>query len=69
MVRIGQVYCAASSMEAALADLVRSELVFRRGTLPDPTYSFKHALVRDAAYSSMLYPHLVRARPVLEGRE
>ncbi len=41
-------------LDAALDDLVRSELVFRRGTPPDATYSFKHALVRDTAYNSML---------------
>jgi hypothetical protein len=41
-------------LDAALADLVRSELVFRRGTPPDATYSCKHALVRDTAYSNML---------------
>ena len=41
-------------LEAALADLVRSELVYRRGAPPDATYSFKHALVRDTAYNSML---------------
>ena len=44
----------AASSHAALDDLVRSELVFRRGTPPDATYSFKHALVRDTAYNSML---------------
>ena len=44
----------APKLDAALADLVRSELVFRRGTPPDATYSFKHALVRDTAYNSML---------------
>jgi class 3 adenylate cyclase/predicted ATPase len=38
----------------ALDQLVSSELVFRRGTPPDATYSFKHALVRDAAYSTLL---------------
>lgn len=43
-----------AKLDAALADLVRSELVFRRGTPPDATYSFKHALVRDTAYNSML---------------
>ena len=30
--------------------LVEAELIFRRGTPPDATYLFKHALVRDAAY-------------------
>jgi class 3 adenylate cyclase/tetratricopeptide (TPR) repeat protein len=44
----------APKLDAALADLVRSELVFRRGTPPDASYSFKHALVRDTAYNSML---------------
>ena len=44
--------------EAELAEamhrLVEAELVFRRGTPPDATYLFKHALVRDAAYESLL---------------
>ena len=43
-----------SKLDDALADLVSSELVFRRGTAPDAIYSFKHALVRDTAYNSML---------------
>jgi predicted ATPase/class 3 adenylate cyclase len=38
----------------ALAQLCHSELVFSRGALPEATYSFKHALVRDAAYRSLL---------------
>ena len=29
-------------------------LLFRRGTPPDATYTFKHALVQDAAYDSLL---------------
>jgi predicted ATPase len=39
---------------AALDELVSSELVLRRGVPPDATYSFKHALVQDAAYQSLL---------------
>ena len=35
----------------ALDQLVSSELVFRRGVPPEATYSFKHALVQDAAYA------------------
>jgi predicted ATPase len=31
-----------------------SEMVFQRGTPPDATYSFKHALVQDAAHDSLL---------------
>ncbi len=38
----------------ALGQLVDAELVFQRGSPPDATYSFKHALVRDAAYESLL---------------
>lgn len=40
----------------ALDRLVTAELVFRRGTPPEASYSFKHALVRDAAYESLLKP-------------
>jgi class 3 adenylate cyclase/predicted ATPase/ABC-type transport system involved in cytochrome c biogenesis ATPase subunit len=37
-----------------LQQLVDSGLVFARGTAPDSTYIFKHALVQDAAYESLL---------------
>ena len=33
---------------------MKSELLFRRGIPPDATYAFKHALVRDTAYNSMV---------------
>ncbi len=41
-------------LEEALAQLVRSELIFCRGEAPEAVYTFKHALVRDAAYSGLL---------------
>ena len=41
-------------MQASLARLVASELVFQRGAPPDAVYSFKHALVQDAAHGSLL---------------
>ncbi|ATU94655.1 AAA family ATPase [Phyllobacterium zundukense] len=41
-------------LAAALERLVAAELVFRRGIPPATTYIFKHALVRDAAYQSLL---------------
>jgi DNA-binding winged helix-turn-helix (wHTH) protein/predicted ATPase len=41
-------------LRAALTRLVASELVFQRGTPPEAVYSFKHALVQDAAYDSLL---------------
>jgi class 3 adenylate cyclase/tetratricopeptide (TPR) repeat protein len=41
-------------LDDALDHLVSAELVFRRGAPPDAEYAFKHALVQDAAYNSML---------------
>jgi class 3 adenylate cyclase/predicted ATPase len=38
----------------SLAHLVASELVVQRGTPPNTVYSFKHALVQDAAHSTLL---------------
>jgi class 3 adenylate cyclase/tetratricopeptide (TPR) repeat protein len=41
-------------IDDALEQLVSAELIFRRGTAPDAEYTFKHALVQDAAYSTLL---------------
>jgi class 3 adenylate cyclase len=41
-------------VDESLAQLERAELIFRRGMPPDAEYTFKHALVQDAAYSTML---------------
>jgi predicted ATPase len=41
-------------LQAALGRLVAAELVFQRGTPPAAVYSFKHALVQDAAHGSLL---------------
>jgi predicted ATPase len=41
-------------LDDALAQLSASGLAFRRGTPPDAVYTFKHALVQDAAYDSLL---------------
>ena len=43
-----------AELQAALDQLVAAELVYRRGIPPDVTYSFKHALVQDAAYGTLL---------------
>jgi len=43
-----------AQLDEALGQLVASELVYRRGTPPDAEYTFKHALVQDAAYSTLL---------------
>jgi len=44
----------ADALRSALDRLVASELVFQRGTPPEALYSFKHALVQDAAHNSLL---------------
>ena len=41
-------------LTAALGQLCRAGLIQRRGTPPHHAYSFKHALVRDAAYATLL---------------
>ena len=41
-------------LQNELARLVTSELVFQRGAPPESVYTFKHALVQDAAYSTLL---------------
>jgi predicted ATPase len=43
-----------AELRAALDQLVASELVYPRGAPPDVTYTFKHALVQDAAYGTLL---------------
>ena len=44
----------ARQLDDALDQLVAAELIYRRGTPPDAEYTFKHALVQDAAYSTLL---------------
>jgi tetratricopeptide (TPR) repeat protein len=44
----------ASALDDALRQLVNAELVFRAGTGLRSSYTFKHALVQDAAYNSLL---------------
>ncbi|HEX9170017.1 MAG TPA: hypothetical protein VF886_14020, partial [Roseiarcus sp.] len=42
------------SLKFALASLVDADLLFADGVPPEATYRFKHALIRDAAYDSLL---------------
>lgn len=44
----------AATLEAELTRLVEAELVQRRGFIPRARFTFKHALVQDAAYESLL---------------
>ncbi|HEU4679357.1 MAG TPA: hypothetical protein VFS35_07540, partial [Terrimicrobiaceae bacterium] len=41
-------------LQDALAQLTGAELIFGRGRPPQSSYRFKHALVQDAAYASLL---------------
>jgi class 3 adenylate cyclase/predicted ATPase len=41
-------------LQSALSQLTEAELIFERGERPDAVYVFKHALVQDAAYESLL---------------
>ena len=43
-----------AELEDALAQLMAAELIHGRGAPPDATYVFKHALVQDTAYGSLL---------------
>ncbi len=43
-----------TQLDDALAQLIELGLAFRRGTPPEAIYTFKHALVQDAAYDSLL---------------
>jgi class 3 adenylate cyclase/DNA-binding SARP family transcriptional activator len=59
-------------LEAALARLIMSGLISRHGTPPLATYAFKHALVQDAAYATMLQSkrrqlHSSIAKALVEG--
>jgi predicted ATPase len=44
----------ADKVHSALEQLVASELIWRSGSASDGTYAFKHALVQEAAYASLL---------------
>jgi class 3 adenylate cyclase/predicted ATPase len=44
----------ASTLQRELGRLVEAEIVYQRGLPPQSTYLFKHALIQDAAYQSLL---------------
>jgi predicted ATPase len=43
-----------AALQQALAQLVDAELLYQRGVSPQGTYLFKHALLQEAAYQSIL---------------
>ncbi len=44
----------ASTLQRELGRLVEAEIIYQRGLPPQATYVFKHALIQDAAYESLL---------------
>ena len=52
-------------LDDTLEQLVQAELIFREGTPPDAEYTFKHALVQDAAYSTLLRRRRQQCMPAL----
>ena len=45
------------TLQRELGRLVEAEIVYQRGVPPQATYMFKHALIQDAAYQSLLEEH------------
>jgi class 3 adenylate cyclase/tetratricopeptide (TPR) repeat protein len=43
-----------TALQRGLRQLVEAELCYQHGLLPQATYQFKHALIRDTAYDSLL---------------
>jgi predicted ATPase len=43
-----------TALQQALSKLVEAELLYQRGLPPQATYLFKHALIQEAAYQSLL---------------
>jgi predicted ATPase len=60
------------TLQRGLQQLVEAEFLYQRGLPPQATYVFKHALIQDTAYQSLLRStrqgHHQRIAQVLEGR-
>ena len=56
-----------AALQDALGQLMAAELIHGRGAPPGATYVFKHALVQDAAYSSLLRSRRQRIHPARAG--
>lgn len=53
-----------SELEDLIKSVVEAEVVFESGVLPSSVYTFRHALIQDAAYQSLL----LRNRRILHAR-
>ena len=49
----------AQTLQEELERLVQAEVIFQQGQPPQAIYTFKHALIQDAAYSSLLRKRLL----------
>ena len=51
-------------LQSELEKLVAAEVLFRKGSVPDASFIFKHALIQDSGYNSMLKKrrHMIHAR-------
>ena len=58
---------AEADLKAALARLVAAELIFQRGAPPEASYIFKHALLQDAAYGSVLRTRRQQIHAAIKG--
>src|SRR5256712_3888324 len=60
------------TLRRGLHQLVEAEFLYQQGLPPQATYRFKHALIQDAAYQSLLrstrHQYHQRIAEVLEGR-
>ena len=45
---------APDELQSELEKLVAAEVLFRKGTFPEASFIFKHALIQDSAYNSLL---------------
>ena len=54
LTRLGRNQGAALVERVAGANALPHEVIFRHGTPPEATYSFKHVLVQDVAYGTLL---------------
>jgi predicted ATPase len=43
-----------AKLQQALAKLVEAEVLYQRGLPPQASYTFKHALIQETAYQSLL---------------
>jgi class 3 adenylate cyclase/tetratricopeptide (TPR) repeat protein len=51
LVRIADI---TTPLEGLLAELQTLEIIYQQGLLPEPAYVFKHAVIQDVAYNSLL---------------